>query len=359
MKIKLEELTQRSKYIKGQKHPTLDLMIWNYNNACQFDQAWDEYTMLARGLITDMEGNIVARPFKKFFNLNQTEETKLENILNLGQPRIYEKLDGSLGIQYYDGDIPQIATRGSYASDQARWASDWIESRYKKDDFLEGYTYLYEIIYPNNRIVVDYGERAELVLLAVVNTKTGQEADYISEAKKLDLSYATEIQGSSIQEILELLPQLTANEEGFIVKYNNGLRVKMKGNEYVRMHRLVTQTSSTSIWDMLRNGDSFESLINTVPAEFRKWIKAIRNDLNSKFNNIQYELDRAIEESRQYQTRKDIALMLIEKHPQIKHIVFAYMDSKNYNRLIWDMIKPEYSRPFVSEEEEMEEELFF
>ena len=37
------------------------------------------------------------------------------------------------------------------------------------------YTYLFEIIYPSNRIVVDYGSSRRLVLLAAVHTQTGIE----------------------------------------------------------------------------------------------------------------------------------------------------------------------------------------
>ena len=95
----LNELNKRVEdgLISAQKHDTLQLIIWNYTQTCQFSKAWDEYTMIARGLITDYDGNIVARPFKKFFNIDEREETKIENLPST-IPDVYTKYDGSLSI---------------------------------------------------------------------------------------------------------------------------------------------------------------------------------------------------------------------------------------------------------------------
>ena len=50
-----------------QVHPTLPLTIWNYTPKVQYENLWDEITLQARGLVTDNEGNVLARPFGKFF----------------------------------------------------------------------------------------------------------------------------------------------------------------------------------------------------------------------------------------------------------------------------------------------------
>lgn len=156
MKIDLKELISRAEFIRGTPHETEGLTIWNYTAKCQFERAWDEYTRMARGLITDSVGNIIARPFPKFFNYGETEETKTEN-LPKDIPIVTVKLDGSLGIQYYLGNKLYIATRGSFTSEQAIWATKWMQERFTQNNFVSGYTYLYEIIYPENKIVVDYG----------------------------------------------------------------------------------------------------------------------------------------------------------------------------------------------------------
>ncbi len=55
--------------LRCQKHNELPLLIWNYSEQVQFDDLWDEVTLMCRGLVTDQEGNVIARSFSKFFNI--------------------------------------------------------------------------------------------------------------------------------------------------------------------------------------------------------------------------------------------------------------------------------------------------
>src|SRR5690242_9333607 len=73
MKVNLDELTARveQRLISVQQHPTEGLYIYNYTPLVQFSRAWDEYTLMCRGLILDDGGTVVARPFRKFFNLEE------------------------------------------------------------------------------------------------------------------------------------------------------------------------------------------------------------------------------------------------------------------------------------------------
>lgn len=65
-----------------------DLILFNYTPICQFSKAWDEYTIMARGLIVDKEGNVVARPFDKFFNYEEVQEVDMPADIQL-----QEKMD--------------------------------------------------------------------------------------------------------------------------------------------------------------------------------------------------------------------------------------------------------------------------
>ena len=96
-----------------QVHPTLPLTIWNYNEKVQYEGKWDEITIQTRGLVTDNEGNVVARPFKKFFNIEENKHTPTEEF------DVFEKMDGSLGILFnYNGEWV-MSTRGSFTSEQS------------------------------------------------------------------------------------------------------------------------------------------------------------------------------------------------------------------------------------------------
>lgn len=166
---KIEQLIAEG-FIKCEQHPSADLRILNYTVKTQFGWHWTPETKACRGLIVDGQNNIVQRPFEKFFSIEQLADTPLP----LEPFDVYEKLDGSLGILYWANGSPAIATRGSFVSDQAKRGTEFLRAR--SDLNLDRqFTYLFEIIYPENRIVVDYGNASDLYLLAIIETATGRE----------------------------------------------------------------------------------------------------------------------------------------------------------------------------------------
>jgi RNA ligase len=108
-------------WLISQEHPTLDLTIYNYSQKTQFESNWTEWTLMCRGLVVNSKGDIVARPFSKFFNWEEVANT----IPASGSYEVYEKMDGSLGIFFWYADEktetlhPVFASRGSFTSDQA------------------------------------------------------------------------------------------------------------------------------------------------------------------------------------------------------------------------------------------------
>lgn len=344
--VDLDALRRRQEYITERSHPALPLLIWNYNARCQYERAWDEYTRMARGLITDTEGRIVARGFPKFFNLNETEETRLENLPNAPH-HVYEKLDGSLGILYWDGNEPCIATRGSFTSEQAQWATKWLRERVDQlDSFREGYTYLFEIIYPANRIVVDYGDWEQLSLLAAIETATGLELCPREEGCRLGITWAERF-AFGVEEIAERCTRMGSNQEGFVVHYpSHGLRVKVKGEEYVRLHRLLTGFSSTSIWECLAAGQEIDAFLERVPDEFYAWVKAQQRDLLARRDEEERRARCALQEVLPLPDRKSQALHLMAHHKEIAPLVFPLLDGRDVGPMIWKRLKPERALPF-------------
>jgi len=113
------------KLVSEQVHPEdPDIRIFNYTQTVQFSKAWDDVTRQCRGLILNVKtGEVLARPFPKFFNYGE----HIQNAWTIPDevPIISEKLDGSLGILYSLNGKSWIATRGSFMSDQAIWATEW------------------------------------------------------------------------------------------------------------------------------------------------------------------------------------------------------------------------------------------
>ena len=159
-------------------------VLYNYTPEAQFGRVWNNETRLCRGLVTDDKDNLLARPFPKFWNLEEHANPELPRIPN--EPfQVTDKLDGSLIIAYRDGfgDI-QINTRGSFNSDQAVAAKEWLKGKGVALPIVPNTTWLMEWIAPDNKIVVNYGDREELVFLTVIDNRTGKDV-YTSVPKYL------------------------------------------------------------------------------------------------------------------------------------------------------------------------------
>lgn len=343
MQIDLEKFKQlaNDRFLSVQPHPKLDLLIWNYTQKCQFDRVWTEETLMSRGLITDLEGNIVQRPFKKFFNLSEEPEADLP----AEDFEVTEKMDGSLGILYWEGNKPCLATRGSFISEQAIKGTQILTEKYGMVKFDSKLTYLFEIIYPENRIVVDYGDMQDLTLLAVIDTETGKER-LLEDFKGLGVPLVKVYDG--IKDIKNLNKLQEDNREGFVIRFASGLRFKVKFDEYVRLHRLVTMVNAKTIWELLMNNQDFEELLERVPDEFYTWVRKTKADLEGKFLEIEAEASKSLQEVKDMQTRKDQALYLKDKS-KYPSIVFTMLDDKDYKTQIWKMIRPVAEKPFKEE----------
>jgi RNA ligase len=195
-------------------------------------------------LVTDNEGNVVARPFKKFFNIEEGKHTPTEEF------EVFEKMDGSLGIVFKYNNEVIYATRGSFASDQAKWMVNYGNQNNFKDILVEGFTYLFEIIYDDNRIVVKY-DYEDLVLLGMINTETGYEVDLYGDGvdvrlKNLinNLGFKVVKKYDGINDYSVLKEMIKDDEEGFVVRFSNGDRMKVKGEEYLRLHKMMTNVST-------------------------------------------------------------------------------------------------------------------
>lgn len=334
---------EKNGLLSCRKHPTENLFIWNYTQKVQFENLWDEITMQCRGLIIDGHGNIVVRCFKKFFSLNQTENTKIEN-LPVEIPTITEKLDGSCILQYYVNGKVYAATRGSFESEQAICATKWLQQRFNQSNFISGYTYIYELVAPWNRIVVHY-DVEELRLIAVINNETGEELNHVEESKRIGIGYA-KIINKSLNDLIKYLEVMKADEEGFVCKYSNGLRIKLKGKEYLKLHHLVTGFSSKSIWECLMTGQDIESMMYAVPDEFFNWIKKKKAELIKQYESIRIKAELAHTLVHDLPTQKDKAIVILRDYKDISGLVFSLLKGRNIDTDIWEMIEPKFELPF-------------
>jgi len=236
-----------SKSVKG------DLVSYNYTKRCQHERHWTPLTLNARGTIYNSKtGQIVARAFPKFFNEFEPEAANIN--WNQEIVSVATKADGSLGIGYVDGDGQlSITTRGSFYSEQAIKATKMIRTKYRHTLF-GNVTPLFEIIYPENRIVLDYGTEEKLVLLSVLNLN-GDAMDHAfceeyAEACGFELAKQHPDKYSwTRQQFVDYVNSLPWTEEGLVIRFADNTSVKVKSPEYMRVAKARANLNYLWLWE--------------------------------------------------------------------------------------------------------------
>ena len=327
------------------------LTLYTYTAETQWQRHWTPVTTAARGLVLHDDGHAVARPFDKFFNLGEAESTKPE-VLPASVPQLAEKYDGSLIIVFADStegsrEHWRAVTRGSWESPQAQRAQQWLDaSEHLRRVLAPGTTYMFEYCSPSNRIVVPYANE-QFVLLGRRHPD-GNVDDYemarrVGEALAdfapllTPLSYVERPLAS-----FNAAASLADSAEGFVALWpEHGLRVKLKYDEYKRLHRLLTEFSRKALWECMATGAAMPDL-KRVPDDFRQWFKTERDELQARFDATAAAAFGTILAGRKRQEieRKAFAAA-VEKFPLNLHpILFKLFDGKTTASIVWKQIKP-------------------
>lgn len=342
--------------VRVQTHPVLPFRILNYTEQTQFKGVWNACTLASRGLIIDENDNVIARPFAKFFNLGDSHTPHFDWDAPV---EVTDKIDGSCGItysirevegDYIPGHLISFATRGSFASDQAIHATKlWLNSEYKKLRLPKDFTFMFEIVYPDNRIVLDYGDMDDLILLGAVNKNHGYVLGPREAAAMIDWpGPVTEVfQYKNMHEAVAA--PYRANAEGFVVRSGSNM-VKIKQADYVELHRLISMLSERSVWSQLKDGQSIEDICVALPDEFHDFVRKVGGELEEKFMEIAtvvckrfVELMDLMPENFDPKIREHRAMFAREanKIDFYRQHMFQMVDKKPFADLIWKQIKPE------------------
>jgi RNA ligase len=320
-------------HITARRHPTLPYTVYNYAAMTQFKKIWDNETLKSRGLVLDDDFNVVAVGFRKFFNWEEYPEGTIPIHLPY---EVTMKMDGSLLIIRNMGDHVVATTRGSMESPQSAMGKHILEKMYGFDCLDPNYTYLFEVIYKENRIVCLYPED-DVILLSMFDMRTFTEVPYDELPKNFNI-----VKRYTNVDIEELRLLDIPNEEGFVIRYSNGFRAKIKMKTYMELHRLVSSFTNLSIYECLMNGTNFDQLIETTPDEFYTFAKAVKKELEDNFNLILEKVQRIHDEVVTMGSQKEKALYLLgnDEYKPYAPIVFSMLNGKPYEKAIWKMIEP-------------------
>ena len=130
-----------------------------------------------------------------------------------------------------------------------------------------------------------------------------------------------------------------------MLKFQSGLRFKIKLAEYIRLHRILTNVSNVDIWECLAENKSFDEFLKDVPDEFYDWVKATKVQLETDYEAIEVECKRDFKDLGNRKTTAEY--FLIKAYPAI---LFKMLDHSNYQPLIWKLIRPRFQKAFKKED---------
>jgi hypothetical protein len=357
MHLTQEQITELNKYIElgyisVRPHPTLPLNVYKYSKTWEIDarsftksnaeylKQWTPLMMRLRGLVLSHEYEIISTPFRKFFNIQDHDYQYPQTPFI-----VYEKLDGSAIVLSRWDDKLIINTLGSFESEQAIKAQELLFQQYAEHlpTIQEGFTYVFEIVYKQNQIVIRYDEE-RLVLLSVCDHHRSYDIQCHPWPHKPKLY--------PFQDLNHLITQLNTSpfnaEEGYVVFWpDEDVRIKFKFQEYMRIHKIRSQLSPKYIWELLSSGKDIEDLLD-LPDEFVIEVQQIKDKLLNDFRDIERKAlhrvkeiiihlpgggdDRAIKKQFASEVAQD----------PMAPLLFAIFNKKQHSKVIWKMLEPEF-----------------
>ena len=216
------------------------------------------------------------------------------------------KYDGSMGIAFLWEDQVMVTTRRNMISEQAIWARQWVNRNCNLNIFRVGYTYLFEIIYQNNTMVVSYPFEG-LVLLAVAD-ESGQELPYeevLHYARSIGFFMVTPRITAPYTEVLwycggidltskqsrsldkvpcvsGALPVHKQQQEGWVVKFKNARRQKIVYSWFKKISRIANLVHPQVVWLLVKH-DKLKEAFGDIPNRFVDEVNRIIRALGRKF----------------------------------------------------------------------------
>ena len=342
-----------------------------------FWDIFDGFYKECRSVVIDVESEvIVLSPFKKFRNLNEGEENSLEIIIdkikNAKSLEFTNKLDGSMQSARVYND--QVIMSGSQSIDMNNsWRlKDGYEILVRQSNYVDmlkdnqTYTFIFEYITLKDAHVVNYKKEEEgLYLLGMRNVCTGEQLSY-NQVKGYAEKYnvkMTQIFDKTFNEVLNDTKKYKSYEmEGYVMNIDGHL-VKIKCDDYVQIHRILSNVSSINLVIKHIADNTFDDLISKVPESYKWRVMKVANLVLNYIKNTDIEVNNYFELAPK-NNKKDFMIWIEQNVPkEIRGYVrckyldkeFSYIKNGNeqspsYKKLKEMGIDENYSAIFTSEE---------
>lgn len=268
--------------------------VYNGEIEVSGEDFWDRYDGFyreCRSVVIDVKNEcLVLTPFKKFFNINELEETSYDNVKNRIDKATYieftDKLDGSMqSARWYDNKIVMSGSQAINPSNSWRLKDGYrmINSLLGYKDMLKHFptcTFIFEYISLKDAHVVKYKKEQEgLYLIGIRDVNTGVELPYrtvIYIANEYHIQ-TTQLFDKKLDEIMSELDDKKSDEaEGFVVNID-GFKVKIKYNDYAYIHKALSKLSSINLVIRSIADDKYDDLLSKLPIAYHENVKKVSN----------------------------------------------------------------------------------
>jgi len=286
-----------------------------------FDGPGAEYRRECRGITFDSEGNTIARPFEKFFNVGERPDTQVDTLNWKHVSLKMDKRDGSMITPVLLNGTIVCKSKKAFTSDVAVNATKHL---YKPEniELIKFIKFLlernlcpcFEWTSPGARIVLNYTDDS-LTLLCVRDMFTGEYYDIKDFKVQTDLGIKIvdtyDHKNFNITEVQEYLAT-AEGIEGYVVQFNDGAgnvkHAKLKGAWYLLWHHSVTFPTWRSLAQMViaEEVDDYKSYLTSVNASHDNVVQ-VEKLIVSTMVNIENELTKIFEVDGEL-PRKDFAI---------------------------------------------------
>lgn len=319
-------------------------MISNQNT---FD---NDYALECRGITFNYEGKIICRPYQKFFNVNEREDTQQHNIDWNNVISISDKVDGSMITPVLIDNKIRVKTKKSFSSDVAKLAQQFVDEKEDYQNFCydmieKGYTPIFEWVSPKSRVVINH-EDDNLILLNIRHMVTGEympEQEVKFFAKEWNIPVTDKHVFQSPEQLITHCHN-AEGIEGYVVQFEDGNFVKFKTPWYLKLHHAVSFIRERDIAEMVLDEtiDDKKSYLNELGVKLDNVLE-IENRVYNTLIKMEHDVENICQNNKHLSKKEFV--MKFKEHPLFSLLIKEYdgweVPYKEYFRK--NILKKEYS----------------
>jgi RNA ligase len=305
-----------------------------------------------RGLMFDRDGNLISRPYAKFFNVNERAETQA-NLFDLsGDDWVaLEKLDGSFIRPVRIDGLIRLCTKMGI-TEQSHQAEEFLEGldeelhdRYFNffETYVDDYTPIFEFCSRKNQVVIDYPED-QLVLTGMRLNKTGEYVRYkylssvarafrIPCVEPLPLHCEDETMPAVVEEVRQWL-----GCEGIVLCFDDGRKVKVKALDYCEKHgakdALLLEKNLLRFYLEEKLDDYLPLLDDQFRARVDEYIGKVSEGINESVEGIQRSVDGVYVNCGLSDRAAQAKYIIANYDPLVRPLLFSALDGKDIRKTI-------------------------